>query len=45
MVRDAAAMFGIKKSTLHFHVKREISKTESDSGNDSDQSDPADNIS
>ncbi|KAI4459704.1 dehydrogenase/reductase sdr family member 11 [Holotrichia oblita] len=33
--RDAAALFGIKKSTLHFHVQRETSKFGSDSGNDS----------
>lgn len=32
-IRDAAIMFNIKKSTLHFHVKRRTAN-ESDSGND-----------
>ncbi|KAG5876287.1 hypothetical protein JTB14_001367 [Gonioctena quinquepunctata] len=35
-IRHAAAMYNIKKSTLHFHLKKAKPANESDSGNDSD---------
>ncbi|KAG5887399.1 hypothetical protein JTB14_001589 [Gonioctena quinquepunctata] len=35
-IRDATAMYNIKKSTLHFHLKKAKPANKSDSGNDSD---------
>ncbi|KAG5878063.1 hypothetical protein JTB14_021216 [Gonioctena quinquepunctata] len=35
-IRDAATMYNIKESTLHFHLKKAKPANKSDSGNDSD---------
>ncbi|KAG5877601.1 hypothetical protein JTB14_010288 [Gonioctena quinquepunctata] len=35
-IRDAAVMYNMKKSTLHFHLEKVKSANGSDSGNDSD---------